>query len=234
MDWNRTESMHRTNLQFPSIVVAYNLFMNGVDLVDQMRASQAMERRECRLTMTMLSFMMDCAMNNALSMYKSLKEDINSGVSLSSFKREVAESLIKPWLAIKLNKQNRCIFSEPRLRSTEVQTHMLLENSPKNQTNVICVRFWTAGRWKHQSIAPVRAKLVFMSIVSHFFITIICFKIVQNTIQEANSCSQNKRHKIINYSTDIEMVANIARKNGVDEIKILVVCPWIKFLHIGV
>ena len=63
--WLGNESMHRTVVQVPAIIVAYNIFMNGVDKFDQYRSTNATERREKRVTMTIFTFLLDAAMMNA-------------------------------------------------------------------------------------------------------------------------------------------------------------------------
>lgn len=85
------ESLHRTMMNVPAIIVAYNLFMNGVDVVDQMRASQPMAREEQRVTMTMFFFLIDIAIQNAFSLSKVLNTGHCSNSSILSFKREVAD-----------------------------------------------------------------------------------------------------------------------------------------------
>jgi len=44
--WMGGESMHRTHIMAPAIVAAYNLFMNGVDRMDQIRSVNPRRRRE--------------------------------------------------------------------------------------------------------------------------------------------------------------------------------------------
>jgi hypothetical protein len=43
--WTGTEVMHCTAFLVPAFIVAYNLFMNGVDRLDQKRATNATKRR---------------------------------------------------------------------------------------------------------------------------------------------------------------------------------------------
>jgi hypothetical protein len=53
--WTGLEVMHYSMFEVPAIVRAYNLFMNAVDRIDQIRSSCPTRRREKRVSMTFVS-----------------------------------------------------------------------------------------------------------------------------------------------------------------------------------
>lgn len=57
--WMETESMHATVLEVPAILLAYNIFMNGVDRFDQLRSSHCIERRKSRVPMSIFAIVLD-------------------------------------------------------------------------------------------------------------------------------------------------------------------------------
>lgn len=66
--WTGTESCHRTNFQVPAIIVSYNMFMNVVDRMDQIRSTNNTRRREKRLSMTILTMVLDlCILSSSRS-----------------------------------------------------------------------------------------------------------------------------------------------------------------------
>lgn len=60
-----SESMHPTTLELPSLVMAYRIFLNGVDRFDQMRASHGPERKEGRVPMYIFKFLHKASVINA-------------------------------------------------------------------------------------------------------------------------------------------------------------------------
>jgi hypothetical protein len=63
--WTGLEVMHYSMFEVPAIVRAYNLFMNAVDRIDQIRSSCPTRRREKRVSMTLFTFVLDLAIINA-------------------------------------------------------------------------------------------------------------------------------------------------------------------------
>jgi len=70
--WIGDETAMRTTIMAPAIVVAYNMYMNSVDRFDQLRATVKGVRKECRLTSSMFSFIVDAAVQNSFSVSKLL------------------------------------------------------------------------------------------------------------------------------------------------------------------
>lgn len=94
--WIWTESLNRTTLQVPALVLAYTLFMNGVDLVDQMLSSKPMTRKELRVTIRLFAFIIDCAIDNSFWLYKVINPN-DDFESMFTFKIISSESLVKPF-----------------------------------------------------------------------------------------------------------------------------------------
>ncbi len=93
--WMGNETFHRTELQVPAIIVAYNLFMNAVDRFDQMRSTNITARREKRVPMSIFTFLLDASIHNAFALLKEVDpEKANSMKDMKEFKRQVAEQLV--------------------------------------------------------------------------------------------------------------------------------------------
>ena len=103
-------SMHiRHAFKAPAPVVAYNLFMNGVDRADQMRATNACRRKEYQLSLQVWHFLQDLCILNAFQVYLKLHqmklievEEGNDGkqsnaMKLREFKRQLACALCSPY-----------------------------------------------------------------------------------------------------------------------------------------
>ncbi len=63
--WTGSEVMHRSSIEVPAIVGAYNSFMNAVDRMDQIRSSCPTRRREKRVSMTLFTLVLVLAIINA-------------------------------------------------------------------------------------------------------------------------------------------------------------------------
>lgn len=66
--------------------------------------SQPMTRKELRLIMSWFNCLTDCTINNYFSMYKVINPNDES-LSMSTFRMMISESLVKPFLNIKIEKQ---------------------------------------------------------------------------------------------------------------------------------
>jgi hypothetical protein len=70
--WTGTENLHRTDFFVAAPIVAYNMFMNGVDRMDQYRATLAAQRREKRVHKTMFTFILDLSITQAYAVYQKM------------------------------------------------------------------------------------------------------------------------------------------------------------------
>ncbi|GMF49481.1 unnamed protein product [Phytophthora fragariaefolia] len=91
--WTGDQVMHRKTIHVPAIIVAYNLFMNAVDRVDQLRRTNLIRRKERRLSMSILTWALDLALINAFSLFRKVACNATTRVTLHAFKRRVAEKL---------------------------------------------------------------------------------------------------------------------------------------------
>ncbi|KAE9041166.1 hypothetical protein PR003_g12877 [Phytophthora rubi] len=91
--WKNDRVMHRQTFQVPAMIVAYNLFMNGVDRVDQLRSTNPIRRKEKRLSMSILTSALDLALINVFTLFKKIACEDATRVSLRDFKQRVAEKL---------------------------------------------------------------------------------------------------------------------------------------------
>lgn len=72
--WTVTEMLNRTVFHVPAPIVAYNMFMNSVDIMDQIRSTNPTRRNEKRLSMTMFTLVFDLAVHNAFALYLWIRE----------------------------------------------------------------------------------------------------------------------------------------------------------------
>ena len=70
--WLGTESIGRSRIECPAIIASYQLFMNGVDRVDQMRSTNPTKRAEKRIHMTIWTYLLDLCVHQAYCVYKVL------------------------------------------------------------------------------------------------------------------------------------------------------------------
>jgi hypothetical protein len=70
--WTGKESFHRSIFDVPAPIVAYNMFMNSVDRLDQYRSTNPTQRKERRLQMTIFTLFLDLAVSQALAVYNQL------------------------------------------------------------------------------------------------------------------------------------------------------------------
>ncbi len=72
--WVGVEVFRRSKMKVPAIVAAYNIFMNSVDIMDQLRATTPSRRKEKRLAMSLFTWVLDFATSNAYAIFKHLRE----------------------------------------------------------------------------------------------------------------------------------------------------------------
>ncbi|GMF68114.1 unnamed protein product [Phytophthora fragariaefolia] len=68
--WTGEQMVHRKTVEVPAMIVAYNLFMNGVDRVDQLRSTNPIRRKEKRLSMSILTWALDLALVNSFALFR--------------------------------------------------------------------------------------------------------------------------------------------------------------------
>ena len=70
--WTGSEHIGRSRINCPAIIVSYQLFMNGVDRVDQMRSTNPTKRREAKIHMSLWTYCLDLVVHQAYCVYKAM------------------------------------------------------------------------------------------------------------------------------------------------------------------
>jgi hypothetical protein len=92
--WTGTETMNRSMFMVPAIIVAYNKYMNGVDRLDQKRATNPTRRKEKRLYMSLFTYILDLAALQAHAVFQAIRPNVDT--SFVEFKRMLCEDLVTP------------------------------------------------------------------------------------------------------------------------------------------
>jgi len=94
--WTGNEKMHHNDFLVAAPFVAYNMFMNGVNRMDQYQSALATQRKEKRLHMTIFTFLMDLGISQAFPVHQKIADERNEPAqhNFFEFKRKVCESLI--------------------------------------------------------------------------------------------------------------------------------------------
>jgi hypothetical protein len=95
--WTDDSMLHRRVFMAPATIVAYNLFMNAVDRMDQHRQPLACQRREKRVNMSVFTMIMDTVCSNAYALCCTLSSKYKETVTFREFKRRVADQMTLPW-----------------------------------------------------------------------------------------------------------------------------------------
>jgi len=100
------KALRKSRLLVPAVVVAYNKFMNAVDVMDQYRGYCATKRKEQRLSTAMFGFVVDLCVHNAFAVYNQLQRTAMSNqwiqkeelpvLRFQEFKRRICEALVRP------------------------------------------------------------------------------------------------------------------------------------------
>lgn len=101
--WTGTEYLTRRTFMVPSPIVAYNVFMNSVDIMDQRRSSTKTQSREKHMYMSRYMLILDMACHNSYALYRwyhdERDKDNKNPTSIdefTEFKRLIAEYLCEP------------------------------------------------------------------------------------------------------------------------------------------
>ncbi|KAG6943184.1 hypothetical protein JG688_00017736 [Phytophthora aleatoria] len=112
--WTGDRVMHRKTFQVSAMIVAYNLFMNGVDRVDQLRSTNPIRRKEKRLSISILTWALDLALINAFSLLNKVTGPAAKKVKLREFKQHVAEQLTSVQRArMEKERRRQSVSSQP-------------------------------------------------------------------------------------------------------------------------
>ena len=143
--WVGTEVLNRSILHVPAPIVAYNMFMNSVDIMDQRRSTNPTRRNEKRLSMTIFTLILDLAVHNAFAMYGWLCEVRNISdeeISYCEFKRRIAVDLVAFHLSVIESRQEKQRISDgvppldgrmDEIIGEDVSMHLLLPTLEKKR-----------------------------------------------------------------------------------------------------
>ena len=129
--WTKKDIYHRTKYMVPSIIVAYNIFMNSVDRFDQYRQTYITQRRERRVTMSIFTFLLDASIYNAYAIYQQLyiSEQRSKAMEMKEFRRILITQLVGN--VTRKSKQTTNTVSSTIPITTE--KHILLTSKNKKQ-----------------------------------------------------------------------------------------------------
>jgi len=135
--WTGSETLHQTSFMVPAIIVAYNIYMNAVDRMDQKRATNPTRRKEQHLHMSLFTYILDLAALQAYSVFQIIRPSERS-ISFVEFKRSLCEDFVTQYRSHRkrpCNVENEPLAVENVLGSNE-HSHMLIENM--NRAGINC------------------------------------------------------------------------------------------------
>lgn len=142
--WTDASYAGRTKFQAPAIVVAYNMFMNAVDVMDQYREANITKRKDKRVSLGLFFFLMDLCVHNAFAIYTKLRET-NPDLPIlqfPEFKRKICVSMVTPQMnrrdkeamEVKLRRERKIASAEKakkRLNELRVSVGVAPSNLPE-------------------------------------------------------------------------------------------------------
>jgi hypothetical protein len=132
--WTDDCMLNRTVFMAPALIVAYNLFMNAVDRMDQRRQPLASQRREKRVSMSIFTMILDIACSNGYAIACTLSTDYKRSVSFREFKQRVADQLTLPWIDTRQKGSEQKLkrsMSEPTTDAESLRFHILSDNEKR-------------------------------------------------------------------------------------------------------
>ncbi len=99
--WIKGCFMKKAIFKISSIISAYNMFMNGVDRFDQMRSTNALERKEMRVSMSIFTFIIDASIHNAWVILNKVENDKHKLLKYRAFKCEISRLLCQGYISTK-------------------------------------------------------------------------------------------------------------------------------------
>lgn len=130
------EFLTHTQLHVPAVMVAYKLFKNGVDCFDQLWSTNATVRKEMRVSMNKLTFLLDAinlkphAILNAMQVGSCL-------LFAREFKRRIDEALVRPLIELQDRLTTLRKVTNSRSSNTNSKAgdaHLLLRNEENKKS----------------------------------------------------------------------------------------------------
>ncbi|KAE8888356.1 hypothetical protein PF001_g20122 [Phytophthora fragariae] len=108
--------------------------MNGVDRVDQLRSTNPTRRKEQRLSMSLLTWVLDLSIINGFALMKEIETGPAAPRTLREFKRRVCESLVQGAMTKRRDAQLKRGRPDSLVNSTDEERapHVLTPNSREN------------------------------------------------------------------------------------------------------
>ena len=127
--------LHRSQVEVPVFIVAYNKYMNSVDRMDQKRSTNPTKRKEQRLGMSIFTYLLDLCVLQSFSIYKLLEPE-NKEV-LSEYKKALCDELIDELKLEKIMKkeQRQEVMKVENVMGSIDHGHMLVENKGRKDIN---------------------------------------------------------------------------------------------------
>jgi len=109
--WTGVEIMKWTAFLVPAPIVAYNLFMNGVDKMDQLQSTNMTRCREKQLYMTIFMMFLDLAVHQAYCIYQAVVTNTadRKHNNLISFKKKIISDLLEGQLQRREDEQHELV-----------------------------------------------------------------------------------------------------------------------------
>ncbi|POM60247.1 hypothetical protein PHPALM_30916 [Phytophthora palmivora] len=139
----------------PAVIVAYNLSMNGVDLVNQLRNANPIRRKEKRLSVSILTWVLDLVLINAYSLFEKIAGPKGKRVTLRHFKQRVAEKLTTvPRVRLAKERRRELVTNETitDVAGADNSLHAITPNSKRRLTGKLTFFEDSQGKlfWMHR------------------------------------------------------------------------------------
>ena len=131
--WQGDENLHRSELDVPVIVCAYNMFMNSVDRMDQKRSTNPCRRKEMKLHMTLWTYYLDLAVIQGYAIFQVINP--SSRITLQDFKRDLCEEMVSEYREVRKRKKEMRteVMSLENVMGSIGNDHCLVETIGKKQ-----------------------------------------------------------------------------------------------------
>ncbi|KUF85454.1 hypothetical protein AM588_10000940 [Phytophthora nicotianae] len=139
--WTTNRVLHREVLLVPAVVAAYNVAMNGVDRVDQLRSTNPTRRKEQRISMSIFTWLLDLSLINAFALMHHIQANAKAPRTLREFKRRVCESLTNAQRGKARSSSSKRRRSEPTPQHDTINSglHVLTPNSSDHSSGkLVC------------------------------------------------------------------------------------------------
>ncbi|OWZ04720.1 LOW QUALITY PROTEIN: hypothetical protein PHMEG_00023331 [Phytophthora megakarya] len=139
--WTENRVLYRKTFMAPAMVAAYSIAMNGVDCVDHVRCTNPSMRKEQRLSMCLLTWVLDLSLINASALMQQIRKEQTDREHFENLKYEFVNRLSHlNWPSQKRNalKRNRSEATPSYIPDRE-ELHILTPNSRERSSGkLVC------------------------------------------------------------------------------------------------